>query len=101
MTRKLHAAAALLWLLTGCSGSSGTDNSSIASVATPQPPDGVPAGTRPLPLPEKGKSYDNPQPRDNVRDGGTLTLPIAELGPNFNTFNVDGNTGYNNFVLGW
>jgi peptide/nickel transport system substrate-binding protein len=103
MIRKLHAAAAaaLLLQLTGCNGSSGTDGRATASVAVPQPPDGVPAGTRPLPLPEKGKSYDNPQPRANVRDGGTLTLPIAELGPNFNTFNVDGNTGYNNFVLGW
>lgn len=57
-----------------------------------EPPDGVPAGTSPLPLPEKGKPYNNPQPRDNVRDGGTLTLPIAELGPNFNAFSVDGAT---------
>lgn len=64
-----------------------------AASTVPEPPDGVPAGTRPLPLPVKGEPYDNPQPRENVRDGGTLTLPVAVLGPQFNLFHVDA-TGY-------
>jgi peptide/nickel transport system substrate-binding protein len=72
-----------------------------AAAANAQPPDGVPAGTFPLPLPQKGQAYDNPQPRDNIRDGGTLTLPISDLGPNFNTFSVDGNAAELQRVMHW
>ncbi len=104
--RKLWAAgttAVLIMAFAGCGGSGGNDKGVGVGTAafTKQPPQGVPAGTQPLPLPEKGVSYDNPQPRDNVRDGGTLTLPIGELGPNLNVFNVDGNTADNNFAMGW
>ena len=108
MTRLRAAfAASLLLTVAGCGGSDvpaksgrGADAATSTSAA-PQPPEGVPAGTRPLPLPEKGKAYNNPQPRDNVRDGGTLTLPIPELGPNFNIFNVDGATVYMQSIYAW
>src|SRR5699024_1867499 len=64
-------------------------------------PEGVPAGTSPLPMPEPGKRYDNPQPRSAIKDGGTLTLPITEIGPNFNAFSVDGNTVYMSALWYW
>ncbi|MFC7625601.1 ABC transporter family substrate-binding protein [Microlunatus sp. GCM10028923] len=32
----------------------------------------------------------NPQPRDNVKDGGTLTTALTEISPQFNTFQADG-----------
>jgi len=32
----------------------------------------------------------NPQPRDNVKDGGTLTTALAEVSDQFNTFHADG-----------
>lgn len=87
--------ALMLVAVTGCGG--GEDRSGAAAppaAAIVQPPDGVPPNTDPLPLPEYGKAYNNPQPRENIRDGGTLTLPITELGPNFNQFSIDGNTTY-------
>jgi peptide/nickel transport system substrate-binding protein len=82
-------------------GSSADSGSARAAANAPEPADGVPAGTRPLPLPVKGKAYNNPQPRDNIRDGGTLTLPIRELGPNFNNFSADGSTVYVQNILAW
>jgi peptide/nickel transport system substrate-binding protein len=32
----------------------------------------------------------NPQPRDNIKDGGSLTTALAEITPQFNTFQADG-----------
>ena len=102
----LIAAAASLSIVAGCgdrsaSGPAAGTAKGSAPATTVEPPEGVPAGTRPLPLPDAGKAYNNPQPRDNIRDGGTLTLPIAELGPNFNGFSVDGGSGYMDFILNW
>ncbi len=94
-------------LIVACGGPGDRTNGSGATagapaVATqPEPPEGVPAGTYPLPLPEKGKAYNNPQPRSNIKDGGTLTLPISGLGPNWNLFNVDGNNADSDGVMSW
>lgn len=95
-------APVILTSLVACGGSeqAGTDATRSAAI-TVQPPDGVPADTDPLPLPEAGKAYNNPQPRDMVQDGGTLRLPIAELGPNFNGFSVDGNSAYVSAIMSW
>ncbi len=92
--------------LAGCSRTPADDvaiagPASASSPAQAQPPEGVPASTSPLPLPEPGKAYNNPQPRENIRDGGTLTLPIAELGPNFNTLCIDGSSAYGQHILYW
>ena len=38
----------------------------------------------------QGSSDINPQPRDNVRDGGTLRIPTQSLPSNFNYNEVDG-----------
>ena len=102
IVRTLFLALALS-TFAACGGGSDSapPSAAPAAAATVQPPEGVPAGTRPLPMPEPGKAYNNPQPRDNIEDGGTLTLPIASLGPNFNHLNADGNTGDVNDVTRW
>lgn len=105
---------ALAWValtVVGCGGTgndatpagsgAARDAAPTAAAAGVEPPDGVPAGTYPLPLPQKGQAYDNPQPRSNVRDGGTLTLPVGEIGPNFNTFSVDGHSVDLAHILNW
>ncbi len=91
--------------LGGCGGSNGGSTSQSAATdarpAATQPPDGVPAGTSPLPMPEYGTAYNNPQPRENIQDGGTLTLPINYLGPNYNRLHVDGNTVDVSSIMNW
>ena len=98
LDRPLRAALVLLVsTLAGCGSGSpppATSSAAPSAATAPQPPWGVPPNTRPLPLPEKGKAYNNPQPRDNIKDGGSLTIPIAELRTNWNTFSVDGHSAY-------
>ena len=89
------AAAALAGLgLAGCAKEGGSGGAGSATGASPQ--NGVPATTplNQLPLPEKGKTYNNPKSRDQIKDGGTATFPVAEVGPDFNYFSVNGNTTY-------
>ena len=87
-TRKLTAlaaaTAALAMLLAGCGAGNG-NGSSNASSAT-EPPAGIDSSyTGDLPMPKVTERYDNHQSRDNVKDGGTLTLSITEVGPNWNS----------------
>jgi peptide/nickel transport system substrate-binding protein len=79
--------------LTGC-GPSDNSKGSSSSDNNSEPPQGSPASTPldQLPLPEKGQVYDNPQDYDNVQDGGIVTLPAGEVGPNWNYLSVEGNT---------
>jgi peptide/nickel transport system substrate-binding protein len=88
---------ALALALTACSSGGGSkgvakgDGSSLTVEAA----DGVPSSFKgTLPKPEIGKAYNNPQDRDNVKDGGTLTLGTVEVGPNWNSQSVDGNSLY-------
>ena len=62
--------------LTACGGGNGTQGGSGDTGVEPQ--DGSPATTAldKLPLPEKGKTYNNPKKRDDVKDDGTVTLAI-------------------------
>ena len=80
--------------LAGCAKEGGSGGAGSATGASPQ--NGVPATTplNQLPLPEKGKTYNNPKSRDQIKDGGTATFPVAEVGPDFNYFSVNGNTTY-------
>lgn len=77
--------------LVGCNAAGGGNGSGNSESSA-----GVPATTPAdkLPLPEKGKVYINEQPRDNIKDGGTLTLAISEIGPDWNKTSVNGNTAY-------
>ncbi|MGV0853380.1 ABC transporter family substrate-binding protein [Mycolicibacterium phlei] len=70
------AVVAAALTLTACSG--GTDET---------PPSA--GGTA-----EVGTTNDiNPQPVENLRQGGNLRLALNELPPNFNSLHIDGNTG--------
>ena len=42
----------------------------------------------------------NPQPRENLRDGGTLTTSVTEVSPQWNTFQADGNA-YTQLMWRW
>ena len=46
------------------------------------------------------KTQYNPQPYENIRDGGTLTTSLPEISPQFNTFHLDG-TLYTLAVWRW
>ena len=46
------------------------------------------------------KAEYNPQPYENIRDGGTLTTSLPEISPQFNTFQTDG-TAYTLTVWRW
>ena len=41
---------------------------------------------------EPGKAQLNPQPRENLRDGGTLTTSTELVSPQWNPFHADGTT---------
>jgi hypothetical protein len=85
--------------LAGC-GPAQPGNTPAATGVEPQ--DGSPANTPldQLPLPEAGKTYNNPKSRDEVQDGGTLTQPITEIGPQWNYYSLQGNTSYMNILFG-
>jgi peptide/nickel transport system substrate-binding protein len=89
--------AALALTLSAC-GSGGDDASGGASegATKEQPLAGFDAKTMgsDYPMPVDGVAYDNPQDRDALQDGGTLTLATSEIGPNWNSFSTDGNTAY-------
>lgn len=82
--------------LAGCGKSGNSGAGSNAGDAGVEPQNGSPATTPldKLPIPEKGKIYNNPLERDAIKDGGTLVLPVTEIGPDFNYFSVNGNTTY-------
>ncbi len=66
-------------MFAGCAPSNPKGDSTTTGT---EPQDGSPANTPldQLPIPEKGKTYNNPKTRDEVKDGGTLTQPITEIG---------------------
>lgn len=77
MKAVLAATAALALTLTACGGggSSSSSNQTPASNSSQ--------------LAAAGAQY-NPQPRDNIKDGGTLTTSTAEITSQLNTFQADG-----------
>ena len=46
------------------------------------------------------KAQYNPQPYENIKDGGTLTTSLPEISPQFNTFQTDG-TAYTLTAWRW
>lgn len=75
-TRRFAAATlATVLVLSGCSG--GNDEAPSAGGAA-----------------EVGTTNDiNPQPQENLREGGNLRLALNDFPPNFNSLHIDGNTG--------
>jgi peptide/nickel transport system substrate-binding protein len=80
----LAAIAALSMALVGCVGGSGPGDANGGETAQS--------------LSEKAQY--NPQPYENIRDGGTLTTSLPEISPQFNTFQTDG-TAYTLTVWRW
>lgn len=93
-------AASCAMLLSGC-GSASTDGAS-GDTAKEEPAAGFDSSyTGALPMPQVDARYDNHMDRDKVKDGGTLTLAITEIGPNWNYLSTDGNTGYMSELWSW
>jgi peptide/nickel transport system substrate-binding protein len=80
----LAAIAALSMALVACVGGSGPGDANGGETAQS--------------LAEKAQY--NPQPYENIRDGGTLTTSLPEISPQFNTFQTDG-TAYTLTVWRW
>ncbi|MDH6142590.1 MULTISPECIES: ABC transporter family substrate-binding protein [Kitasatospora] len=79
LTRTLVAAAALALVVTGCSSSSsGSGNGSGASQSA---------------APRADAEDINPQPLDNVKDGGELRSPLQQWVTQWNPLQVDGTYG--------
>ncbi|MGI8815373.1 MAG: ABC transporter family substrate-binding protein [Pseudonocardia sp.] len=78
----LAAAAVLAIALTACGGpgSSGGQGDTAASLA--------------------GQTQYNPQPYENIKDGGTLTTSLPEVSPQFNIFQTD-STAYTLTLWRW
>ena len=96
MTWTIAMVAAASMALAGCGGN-GAGDASASKSGYVQPADGVPSDyTGTLPAPDASKAYNNPQERDNIQDGGTLTLATTEIGPNWNANSTDGNSVYMN-----
>ncbi|MFU0663122.1 ABC transporter family substrate-binding protein [Gardnerella vaginalis] len=85
------AALCVAMLLGACGGATNGAGKS----GSPEPAAGIDTSyTGELPMPDVNQRYDNPQPRDNVKDGGTYTVALPVLGPNWNYASNDGNSGY-------
>ncbi|WP_418969614.1 ABC transporter family substrate-binding protein [Alloscardovia omnicolens] len=90
------SACALALALAGC----GAGNGQQATGAS-EPSEGFAADYKgAYPMPSKLKAYNNPQERDNIKDGGTLNLTTTYT-PNWNYMSVDGATGYMSELWGW
>ncbi len=83
-------------VLTGCSSGDGRASDDVSRAPGSEPAAGFDAATMgtDYPMPEPGTAYNNPQERDALLDGGTLTLATSEVGPNWNSMSTDGNTLY-------
>ncbi|KAB8289897.1 ABC transporter family substrate-binding protein [Bifidobacterium avesanii] len=88
----LVASMAAVVALAACGGNGGNTATSGTAV-TEEPQAGVESNyTGTFPKPAQGKAYNNPTDRDKVKDGGTLTLGIGEIGPDWNMQSVNGNS---------
>lgn len=84
----------------GATASAGGATTGNGAAGNGEPPAGTPADAAgALPMPQLGQRYDNPQPRDNVKDGGTLNVSVANYGPNFNWFSAAGSLDTNDWIL--
>lgn len=89
------AAAATLLALGACGNSNNGSAGNNGAKSTSEPQEGVPTNyTGSFPMPDPGKAYNNAKDRGELKQGGTLTLPITEIGPNWNNIDVNGNTVY-------
>ena len=82
-------AAGLLLATAACGSTAKTQTETLSK----EPAAGTPTSyTGKLPMPEQGKQYNNPQDIEDLKKGGEVTLPVGELGPNFNLLTGAGYT---------
>ncbi|MFC2625737.1 MAG: ABC transporter family substrate-binding protein [Parascardovia denticolens] len=86
----LVASAATVFALAACGNNNAGSGSAKSESAAGTPVNY--SGT--LPMPKKVGVYNNPKSRDQLKDNGSVTYPIVELGPDWNTWSVNGNTLY-------
>lgn len=80
---------ASLLILSGCGG-----NAVGSGTAAVEPPSGYPSSyPGRYEMPKIDGIYNNPQPRSNIKDGGTLVLDSTYV-PNLNYLSVTGNSVY-------
>lgn len=93
MTKRVASAVAVAaafgMLLSGCGSSTGASSAQETEPAAGYAGDYK--GT--YAMPDASKAYNNPQKRENVKDGGTLTIPTTYTA-SWNSFSADGNTTY-------
>lgn len=100
LTMLAAVTASFAMLFAGCGAES--NKGSDAPTLKEEPAAGIEFSYKgELPMPKVTERYDNHQERDNVKDGGTLTLSIGEITPNWNYLSTDGNTGYMSELWGW
>ena len=101
LTAVTAAVAAFAMLASGCGSSNGSSSGDTGKVGAAEPASGFESDYQgAYPMPEMDKAYNNPQDRDNIKDGGELHLATTYT-PNWNNFSVEGNTGYMWEMWGW
>jgi peptide/nickel transport system substrate-binding protein len=80
----LWLAVALAAIVSACGGRGNSSSTAPTSGATP---------------PSVTASQINRQPRERVKDGGTLTWPLDQIPTNFNLLQIDGSLSDNNIVM--
>ncbi|MBW3092622.1 ABC transporter family substrate-binding protein [Bifidobacterium sp. 82T10] len=88
-------AVALAVSLGACGATNGGSTATLKTEAASGTPSSYKGA---LPMPSASKAYNNTQPRDNIKQGGTLTLPISSIGPNFNLNTTAGFTAYTGYL---
>lgn len=101
LTAVTAAVAAFAMLASGCGSSNGSSSGDTGKVGAAEPASGFESDYQgAYPMPEMDKAYNNPQDRDNIKDGGELHLATTYT-PNWNNFSVEGNTSYMGEMWGW
>ena len=92
----LAVSAAAMFAVAGCGNSnSANGGTDTTTTVTAEPQEGVPVNYEgSFPKPETDKAYNNPKDRDELQQGGTLTLGTVEIGPDWNALSANGNTTY-------
>ncbi|KAB8289898.1 ABC transporter family substrate-binding protein [Bifidobacterium avesanii] len=90
----LLASVAALVSLAACGGNGNTNAAVKNDTTTAEPSEGTPINQDSYPMPDPTSAYNNPKDRSALKQGGTLTLAITEIGPDFNALSVNGNTSY-------
>ncbi|NMM93838.1 ABC transporter family substrate-binding protein [Bifidobacterium oedipodis] len=95
------AVAAFAMLVSGCGATNNGEATNDAKVGAAEPASGFESDYQgQYSMPDPDKAYNNPQDSDNIKDGGELHMATTYT-PNWNSFSVEGNTGYMSELWSW